>query len=434
MLELFSSFNNADFALFEKFISSPLYNSNRRLEILFGAVRKHSLTGAPAELTFELLHKYAFRNEKFSASGMRKLSSQMTALIKQYFIFRNLEGYPQINSLILLRELNKRNLNATFSEELQRYRDSLDPAMRSDVFLRMYDTVILYDEYRSFYSAAGHAGASAALAAIHTNLDTIHLTGKLITFSLQILNNMMMGREWDTREAEAFIGGIQDAAGLMKDNPTLYLIFHLLDTLLHGGEERLSNIILFFRENFDKFSYGTADLAFNVIAGYLVIENSAFLEQESFSLSYSDLEAAGIMARLKLNSPFVHLFIINLLASLPSVELLEKYLSFLTLRANPDQKENLLKLAAVIINIKNKKYHSALKNIQMVRHSGPSLFLITKIISVTIHSRLRNDEMVRRETDSLRHYLSRRDNIPGSLKTNTLKLIDDIRNPAANSH
>lgn len=427
-IELLNSFSEADFLNFEKFINSPYFNTNNSIVLLFIFIKKEHKTGRLSTLTFEEMFKNVFTNENFEGSKIRKLAVKMSSLIKQYFIYSNIKNYPQTNEIFLIKELNKRNLGSFLLEELKLYNCTRTNANMGDLFFKMNDVMIAYDEYRFYNATLNYEGLNKTLVNIDKTIDYIYLNGKILLMIINSLNRKFSKDIKDTFDAKNFMElNRKRFIELKEEMPTFYLLYLLAEIIMNDNHNKIKELLVFFDNNLEDIPYGTADLVFNILINYLIIENETNQLTNKLHFTYSDLEAWGIADRLKIVSPFVYIFITNLISQLPSSNLVESYLSSLSQKTYCELKENSIHLSNAIICIKAKKYSDATKYLLQIKTKDSNIYLISKILMLQVNIKLKNKIFIRTEVDSLKHYLSRKSDIPENLVIRTNQFLKTMK-------
>lgn len=119
-------FSNHELNRFEKFISSPYFNSNQKLLSLFRIIAKHiknqNINPLPKdEIWHDINHQ-----EKYDDTKFRKLCSDLLKLVEIYFAQVSFESSPNNQNDYLLKELIKRKEDKLYSSVINRSQLSLD--------------------------------------------------------------------------------------------------------------------------------------------------------------------------------------------------------------------------------------------------------------------------------------------------------------------
>ena len=119
---LLKSFKGYEFLLFKKFISSPYYNNKAEIIKLYEFILSN-YTKDNDDLDIgdkKDAFNFIYPNKEFNAEKMRRLSSELTLLIQQFFVSQETRYDEVIEKQLLIDAFNKRNLTKYFISESER--------------------------------------------------------------------------------------------------------------------------------------------------------------------------------------------------------------------------------------------------------------------------------------------------------------------------
>jgi len=118
LLKILKSFSKEEILEFEKFVSSPIYNSQGTLIRLYGELKKFYPDFSNKELSKEKLFEKVNPGKEFNDVIFRKYMSNLLKLAERYLIFLENNTKPEKQAVNLLDQFDKRNLTGFYDRLL----------------------------------------------------------------------------------------------------------------------------------------------------------------------------------------------------------------------------------------------------------------------------------------------------------------------------
>ncbi len=431
IVELLSSFDSKDYVHFRKFLSSPYYANSSLFLTLLEHLRKQFKTDGAHNVSFESLHAVLYPDQPFDPGKVRKLAVRMCSLIEKFFSVQNQERHAQNHSVFLLKELNKRYLCGVFEETVHRYEAGRTNMHLSDPIFMMNDLMIQYEVYRFNQSKLEFPSAGDFMKRFEISIELLYMELKLIQINMYLWNRTLMSQRTDARDATVFLKTHKKRIEAIKETyPGIYLEFLLAELLLTGKRNKAASLIDFTRHHVKKIHYGTIDFVFNIVLSHLMHESDdADLSPDSI-ISYADLIKFGIIQRHKIVPPFTFLFISMMDMQFPRNTSTRTYLEEFITKVNPEIKESIYCISLATLNMAKKEYGKALSLLNSTKRNNYHMYVTANLLEMQIHYELRQTTSLTAKIDAVKHFLSRRKEIPGEYKTSVQQFLHYITKAA----
>ncbi|MFZ1320301.1 MAG: hypothetical protein WAT71_01970 [Ignavibacteria bacterium] len=118
LIETVRTFNKEEIKEFDLFIRSPFFNSNQSVMKLYGQIKIHYPEFEEKDMDKKLLFLKAFGEIDYNDGFMRMTVSRLLELAKKFLIQKNLQKNDYMNEIILIDELNFRELNTLMMKSI----------------------------------------------------------------------------------------------------------------------------------------------------------------------------------------------------------------------------------------------------------------------------------------------------------------------------
>jgi hypothetical protein len=115
---LLRTFSDDDMKAFGRFIGSAFFNPVKKLELLFGELKKFHPSYSSGYLSYEKLHARLFGKKPFSKQVMWNLSSLLEKKLKEFLIQQTLKKDPVMETELLLKAYGSRKILYNFQHTL----------------------------------------------------------------------------------------------------------------------------------------------------------------------------------------------------------------------------------------------------------------------------------------------------------------------------
>ncbi len=428
MVSLINSFDKDDYSRFSNFLKSPFFNTNENLIVLFRQIQKCLKTYNPSEVTYEHLFSKIYPQTNYNGVKIRKHAVLMVTLIEKYFEIKVMENNKQLKHLLLLQELNKRNLCDLFEELIAEYEQTRTNTMLAAPVFLMNDLIIQYEQYRYSQSKLDYEKVNTLSKHFYDSAEILNINLRLIALNMNLLNKKLyVGTENNVNVKEFFRKYNTKITTLSSKFPGTFLLFLLAELLFSKNLIKSKEIVDYTRQNLSNLHYGTIDFVYNTLFSFLLQEKDIYGESDYSTLSYSDLKEFGILDRQKMISPLNYLYITILHSQLLAGKPENYYSKVVKNKLNPNQKESLYCIALAILNMSKGNYQEALGHLSLASSKNYYIFITIKMLGLQINYELMNIKYLDKEIDALKHFLNRRNEIPDLIKTEVRMFLVHFR-------
>lgn len=102
---------------FQKFLHSPIYNTNKNPIRLYNYLKKHHPDFDSSKLTMERVFDRLFPNERFNRQKLTKIMYELAVLVEEFYVAMRLRNNSFERKKILVEELGERNIYDRFEKE-----------------------------------------------------------------------------------------------------------------------------------------------------------------------------------------------------------------------------------------------------------------------------------------------------------------------------
>lgn len=140
LIRILNSFSKKDMQQLKAFISSPFFNTNPTIILLFEFIFKAYPHFDKRDISKESAYKNIYPKKTFNDSSFRNLILAFTKLVVEFLKHKELKTRPALENQLLLNSLSKRLLNRDFNDlylkTQQEYKSN--PPKDSEQFLEQY--------------------------------------------------------------------------------------------------------------------------------------------------------------------------------------------------------------------------------------------------------------------------------------------------------
>lgn len=129
--DILKTFSVEELDLFEKFITSPYFNSNSRLSKFFSLLRQHHPDFSSSELTRPVLFKLMQGAKPYKDTYVRNMLSDLQEAAESFLVIRKLNK-EEVYQRLLIEELKDRNLSGLAGKNLNRFELIVNNSLSKD--------------------------------------------------------------------------------------------------------------------------------------------------------------------------------------------------------------------------------------------------------------------------------------------------------------
>ncbi len=196
LLKILKSFSKDEILEFEKFVSSPVYNSQGTLVRLYAELKKFYPEFSDIELSKDKLFDKVNPGKEYNDIIFRKYMSNLLKLAERYLIYLENQTKPERQSVNLLDQFDKRNLNG-FYEKL------LHQTEKTDKEKKIISNESFYNKHLLEEIKVIHNVRTSKLHLMKPDLKISHIYLLMnVLLSSTVYNNMMLVNRKSFKEAE----------------------------------------------------------------------------------------------------------------------------------------------------------------------------------------------------------------------------------------
>ncbi|MEO8149549.1 MAG: hypothetical protein ABI723_18055 [Bacteroidia bacterium] len=243
---LISSFNKFETNAFEKYLVSPYFNVDAKLQRFFPVLLKFSSTDIP--YTKNDVYKKCFAKQRYDDKEMRYLISSLSKHLENFIALRKFSNDSLLFNSTLAKELSKRDCEKAYQFVFTELKN--DDAIKDASFF--YYQFLAEENHLTYLSQKQTRKFHFSLDAVLHNLETFYLSKKLqLACDVTNLKNVIQG------ETELhLIDELKSLAASKSfvDVPAVKIYLNILNTLTEPQNEKhfetLRIILLKYGEQF----------------------------------------------------------------------------------------------------------------------------------------------------------------------------------------
>ncbi|MEO8665973.1 MAG: hypothetical protein ABI462_10790, partial [Ignavibacteria bacterium] len=227
LVQLLKTFSPAEMKEFKDFVSSPVFNKNKKVIRLYENLKKFYPGFNNPKLTDEKIFEVIFPGEKYNYFKIRNISSDLFALGKEFLIFLYQKTNDDYNykEVFLLTQLRDRKLDPVFEQHHKLYSDTIENSAIKDEYY-FYQKHLLTDEM-AFYLAPREPNTNLPHLQNSMNDFLKFSLIKLLKFYNIMLHEKKQNNfDYDTKMLDEVLSYID--RNKSEDNPTLLIYYYII--------------------------------------------------------------------------------------------------------------------------------------------------------------------------------------------------------------
>lgn len=419
LAEILRKFNKEEFKELEDLVKSPYYNKNSNI-VSFFAMLKRFYPDFTGNLSRETLWKYLFPDRKYNYGVMKNLIFGLQKLCEKFIELKEYEKNHFEQKISLSEGLIARDLASLFEKNLKRLQYDISKS-RIDENYYYYSFMAESKEQVYFYHFSKTKDPDFC--------NPMRASESLSSFFLMrffgsnynaLLNCVLYNKSFDTRYIRSAMQFFEES--LSKDNDAVKIYYYSIMTLLNIEDSSsfymLKEIVQKHIKDFD------VSLSFN---GCMSLVNFCNLNSMKGNLNFAreQFEIYKFMIDNCLFHGEDEKFIdrgmfVNIVSSgsnAAEFEWTEKFIEKYGGRVHPDFRNQYITLANVILNIKKKKFETALSHLA----NAESKEFLDKVnirrFQIMIYYELNYIDELYSFIDASKHFLSNNNRISDSVKS-----------------
>ncbi len=410
---------------FRAFVHSPLYNKNRRLQLLIETIMVCLPNFQDSRLDKKRVFPAIFGNAPYNELVINNLISGLVKLLEDFLAIQRLAKDPVEKRIKILSEFRERKLDQPFHFNVIAARKALDKyPFRNDRYYR--DQYLLESEVDHFFMQSGLRKQDESIRLKVQYLDLFYLSAKLQN-SCELINRQnIIGGETEVPMLKELLDYVKNNLEQFDDAPAIKIYYYILLALQpDGSEEHYQTLISLLNENDDLFPEAEARAMYNYARNFCIRQinsgNSAYLK-EIFSI-YTHLLERGTIFEGKYLTQWDYKNIIAVSIRLKEYDWAAWFIEAYKGRLDPAQRKNAYTFNLAALLYEKKQFGDAMQLLLNVEFTDVYYSLGAKSLLMRIYYELEEDEALFSLIKAFRIYLKRNKLISTYQQTVHLNLI-----------
>ncbi|MBS1519217.1 MAG: hypothetical protein JSS91_14115 [Bacteroidetes bacterium] len=272
MLEYLNKLDENETRLFEKYVKSPFFNSNKNLITLCEYLLSLYPDVNGKNSSKQMISQIVYNERKINDVKIRKLLSDYYKLFDKFMIQLHFEKEDVMNKVILLNTFRKRGMNKRFELDYREAVNSQKKSFSKDDEYYINEVNLLTEYY--YYNHSKYKNEKAdCLQAKSDSLDMRYLFSKLHTFHEMFENEgtRNRGRYFNRGFYDEIMTFIENNISLIKkEHPNVYIIYLVLKMNESFNDDHLNQLQSYLTLNQKKFPEGKMLYYYNYITSYFI--------------------------------------------------------------------------------------------------------------------------------------------------------------------
>ncbi|MCB0727876.1 MAG: hypothetical protein KDD00_10455 [Ignavibacteriae bacterium] len=422
LIQLLKSLSPSELREFKDFVNSPLYNKNKKIILLFDALRKFYPEFDHPDLSNEKVFYTAFGSGDYDYFNFKNLISDLLALGKEYLTFLQFRKDRDKSNILLLSELRDRNLDKLFEQTFK----SLDNKLESENITdeRFYLKKLELTEEILSYRIPKDPDSRFDYLQDELNFFLKYSVIRLLKF----YNLMLHEKEQNNCNftLEMFEGVMDYIRTKEEDNPTLLIYYNIILLNIEKKEKYFFNLKKLKEKYFDNLNNGDRFMLFLHLANYCayvynVLGKKDFMK-EHFLISKENYERGTIFLGKVLYPDFLNH--VKIAVRVNEFEWAENFINEFS-HLLTEEKQSTLNFCHGFISYKKGNLETALELFSKTKFQSFIIKVQVKILILQINYEMGYYVEASANIDSFRHYLSRENSMVVNFKES---YFDFLRN------
>ena len=243
LIFILSSLSADELKEFGKYLSSPLFNTNKTIIRFFNLLKNHYPEYTSRALTMEHMHKKIFPNKKYNPAVIRNLISEMTKISEDFLAYLEFNKDIFTRKKYLLTQLDRKNIERLFRKNLEESYQYLDSSTVRDEFY-YFNKYQLQNIERNFYSNKILAGEKESVDKILPEMINNLTNAFIITFLKEYFRYTNVKEffeiEYRHKFFDVLMKHISDERENYKETPLIFILYIFLSIFAENRNEELA--------------------------------------------------------------------------------------------------------------------------------------------------------------------------------------------------
>lgn len=384
-IHILRTFSNAQLVEFEKYLISPVFNSNKLVIQLFEFVKQFAPNFNSDELNRVNVYKHLFDTEQIDENKIRYISSDLAQILESYISWFEFNKSPQQKNLFLLDYYRKADLeryfNQIFDEETKI--QEKNTIKDSSWFFHQY---LLEENAYLFSQQKKSRSIDNNLQTLVDYLDLFYISNKLKHSGEMLTREVLLRVEYDKPLLENVLAFLKEDK--IQDFLAVELYFCVIQMHMHPNESayynRLIDLLETNRNNISELE--RVDLfvfAQNYCTAQINSGKSEYLH-EVFSLFKKMIKQDAIYddsGHIRLN---VFKNIVTVGLRLEEYDFVKNFMEDYKMKLEEDKRESAIQYNTAWLNYAQKDYKGALRLLSIAEFADIFYLLGSKCLQLKI--------------------------------------------------
>jgi hypothetical protein len=411
LIAVLRTFSEKEMKQFEKWMSSPLHNSNSTLLALTHHLCVYHPAFKDEHVDKTTIAALLYPGETYNDARMRNLTSDFQEQAENFLVWINLNREEVPRKQLLLDELNKRKLGSIFASRLKETRAALKNSGLDMLSWTIQNFLVDREEYEYHYTS-NYGKVFKAFnkfdnkKMIHSVTD-LYLSNLLYYYHITIDNERIFGKkDYSFEKLEQLAEELYNETGQTN---ILTLVYLKIIKLLRTGSDKYYFEIKkeLQRKEFDALYDHDRQSVVTVLTNFAL--GSHLKGKKGFMKELLELSQIALQKKLCFRDGFIsHIFFFNYTyynVSIGKVEEAKKFVSRYKEFLQDELRESTLQYSMAYIYLGEKKFSDALVALNQVGYDTPQRFIGIKNTLLKIYFEKNDLEPISFLVDSIRHKL-----------------------------
>ncbi len=418
-IKLLKSFSKNEIREFEKFISSPFFNSQTVLINLYNELVRFHPEFKENDLSKEKIFESIFRDKVFNDTLFRKYISNLMKLAENYLIYKNISENEDRRITCLLDQFDKKHLTGFFEKQMTKTEKNIseNSKIKADTFYYKH----CREELKASYFIRINEIQNIKHCLIKSHIYILFhmlLTTTDYTNHMLIVQNSFRDSEGDSGYFDK-VNKLFDLISYLENNSELTDTEKMLvslckiDITIFKNPYEISNLKIMKNIIFnmaDELSKSLLYTFFSHLNFYYLLNISRNIHElnEDLFLNYKYMSETGLFVSEEKGfinfSEYRTILLYSL--RLKELEFAEKFILENENYHDPVLKKNILYYSMALLNFEKKEYEKSLKMIAAVKVNDFIIKMDLDTLRLLIYYDLNYTDSALSLIDSFRHFLS----------------------------
>lgn len=425
LLEILSSLTPQEFSRFGTFLKSPLYNKGNKILKLYALLKAERASGYKS-LDKQKIYEKVYKDNKFNDQKLRKLLHDFSKLLEKFIALAEYEKDEMHSDLFLLRALRERKVKRAFERQLGYVKGKQSSPFDRSIDHYRNSIYICYEEDLFYLEKTLNTGETR-LKPLEESLNNYFIITKLDLFRSMMGDNYLVNK--DTRYSmwlkENIISYIEENAPVIKKQHPLiyteYLMFMLLEK--PDADNYYFELKSFIDKNSSKIDNRELRIFYSAMMNYCAMSQNKGepeFKNEMFGI-IKKLESKSILFTHSAHVDYINA--VTLALDLKQFAWAKKFIEKYKDSLEEEHRKDAYNLALGKYYYGAGDFDNALNHLRLIGYMNFYYYFFINRLVLKIYYEKREHDGMLSVIDAMKHFLLRKDTIPGYYRDSNKKFI-----------